>query len=377
MDGSTSAFIVTENITKAKALENCKLNSKNNPKSSIYCTWKGDEIYSFTPKPIEETGILSVFADGTLIMTGMDMTQSTALSQCKNKASSYPNSEIKCSWNNAQIYYVPKPETKATLYVYVNGSSNLTKEKLTRETALTECKSRALQYTNSEVKCTWNGEQIYYVPKSDTYAKFVIEVEGKIIYTQENITRDTALAQCKEKAYSYTNSEFKCSWNSSQIYYIRGKEAIYKLYVNDERLDGRSGLNLREAREACSQAQEKYSRSEVICYWDDDIIFSSEEDRDDETEYCGYGYEYLLDIDRCVKSSSLTYYSLMKREFGTTISRLTVSKLKLVLERIEDMEYKYSENSTTRLKLEALKLVIEAEIRDQQGDDFDFSDLFN
>ena len=85
----------------------------------------------------------------------------------------------------------------------------------------------------------------------------------------------------------------------------------------------------------------------------------------------------MTDVDRCVKSSYLSYYSIMKREFGTTISRLTVSKLKLVLERIEDIEYRYSENTTTRLKLEALKLVIEAEIRDQQGDDFDFSDLFN
>ncbi len=67
----------------------------------------------------------------------------------------------------------------------------------------------------------------------------------------------------------------------------------------------------------------------------------------------------------------------MKREFGTTISRLSVSKLKIVLERIEDIEYRYSENTTTRLKLEALKIIIEKEIREQEGDDFDFSDLFN
>ena len=67
----------------------------------------------------------------------------------------------------------------------------------------------------------------------------------------------------------------------------------------------------------------------------------------------------------------------MKREFGTTISRLSVSKLKIVLERIEDIEYRYSENTTTRLKLEALKIIIEKEIREQEGDDFDFSDLFD
>lgn len=44
----------TNNISRADALTNCKLNHKNNPNTSIYCSWNGDEIFSYDPatKPI-------------------------------------------------------------------------------------------------------------------------------------------------------------------------------------------------------------------------------------------------------------------------------------------------------------------------------------
>lgn len=39
-------FITTEGITKSEALNNCLLNAKNNPQSSVRCVWNNGEIYS-------------------------------------------------------------------------------------------------------------------------------------------------------------------------------------------------------------------------------------------------------------------------------------------------------------------------------------------
>lgn len=47
LGGSETPFIITENISKTEALENCKINSSNNPTKSIRCTWNGVEMYSY------------------------------------------------------------------------------------------------------------------------------------------------------------------------------------------------------------------------------------------------------------------------------------------------------------------------------------------
>ena len=254
-------FITTEKVNKSYAIDNCKLNSKNNPTASIYCTWNGIEVYSYNPTPVQVTGVLNVIVNGSSVMTGMDMTRETALTQCKNKAQSYTGSEIKCTWNNEQIYYVPATEKTAIFIAYQDGVK-IGGQTMTKKAAEQECTLMHILYTKSELRCIWDGVEFY-----------------------NNI--------------------------------------------------------------------------------------------DDTPEYCSSGYEYFSDLDRCVKLSYLTYYSLMSREYGYTISKLSVSKLKIVIERIEDIENKYSESSTIRLKLEALKLVIEKEIRKQEGDGFDFEDLFN
>ncbi len=376
--------------------------------------------------PAEETGILSVFADGTLVMTGVDMSKSVALTQCKSKASSYPNSEIKCSWNNSQIYYVPKPETKATLLMYVDGKMVYSQTNLTRTRALWDCQIESGKYKSAEIRCNWNGEEIYYIQKPETKATLYVYINWVLNLTKENLTRESAGIECKSRLQQYQNSEvtctwnnytityaeyiitidgvsknytitkeeaikncaanseklpyktIKCTWNGIQIWYYEAKEKVstYVLYIDGKNYWAKYDVTYTQAKESCLNARNVYKNNDIECKWDNNTFYSSE-GIDDEPEYCWYGYEYLLDIDRCIKSSSLTYYSLMKREFETTISRLSVSKLKIVLERIEDIEYRYSENTTTRLKLEALKIIIEKEIREQEGDDFDFSDLFD
>ncbi len=58
MNGSTTPFIITKDITKENALSNCMINHNNNPSSIIRCTWNNVEIYSF--KPATGTGTTSV-----------------------------------------------------------------------------------------------------------------------------------------------------------------------------------------------------------------------------------------------------------------------------------------------------------------------------
>ncbi len=42
---SSRNFITTKSIPCQAALDNCKLNARNNPSRSFYCTWNGKEIY--------------------------------------------------------------------------------------------------------------------------------------------------------------------------------------------------------------------------------------------------------------------------------------------------------------------------------------------
>ncbi|MDO8481941.1 MAG: peptidoglycan-binding domain-containing protein [bacterium] len=46
MGGSSTPFIITNNIPRTYAVENCQLNATNNPATSIRCTWNGEEVYS-------------------------------------------------------------------------------------------------------------------------------------------------------------------------------------------------------------------------------------------------------------------------------------------------------------------------------------------
>jgi hypothetical protein len=41
-----SLFITTQNVSRAYAVDNCQLNAKSNPDSSIRCTWGSEEVYS-------------------------------------------------------------------------------------------------------------------------------------------------------------------------------------------------------------------------------------------------------------------------------------------------------------------------------------------
>ncbi|MSU74197.1 peptidoglycan-binding protein [Candidatus Kaiserbacteria bacterium] len=46
MGGSVTPFIITNNVSRQYAVDNCQLNASNNPNTAIHCTWNGEEVYS-------------------------------------------------------------------------------------------------------------------------------------------------------------------------------------------------------------------------------------------------------------------------------------------------------------------------------------------
>ena len=222
------------------------------------------------------------------------------------------------------------------------------------------------------------GMWVYTCGKTTTPTEetgsLTVKVNGSSVMTGMDMTRSVALTKCKEKATYYPNSEVSCTWNNEQIYYVPAAEktAIFIAYQDGIKTGGKK-MTKKAAEEECNLMHILSTKSELRCMWDGVEFYNN----DDTPEYCSSDYEYFNDLDRCVKSSYFTYYSLMNREYGYTISKLSISKLKTIIERIKDIEDKYSINSAILLKLEALKLVIEVEIRKQEGDDFDFEDLFN
>lgn len=66
MDGQQ--FIKTENLSKAEATANCKLNATNNPKSVVRCIWRGVEIFSTTTvKPTPRFNGITYPVDSPLV----------------------------------------------------------------------------------------------------------------------------------------------------------------------------------------------------------------------------------------------------------------------------------------------------------------------
>ncbi|KND47007.1 MAG: hypothetical protein AB199_01070 [Parcubacteria bacterium C7867-004] len=75
-----SQFIETRDSTESEALSNCKLNARNNPYSSIRCTWNGREIYSAgsngTSTGNRNTPTLSFYASADRVSAGEGVTLS-------------------------------------------------------------------------------------------------------------------------------------------------------------------------------------------------------------------------------------------------------------------------------------------------------------
>jgi hypothetical protein len=60
---------------------------------------------------------------------------------------------------------IAKSVSTGTYIGYMNGNAFITTQNITKDNALANCKTNALNNPNSSIRCTWNGEEIYlYTP---------------------------------------------------------------------------------------------------------------------------------------------------------------------------------------------------------------------
>lgn len=103
--GKERLFITTKDITKEDALANCKLNHKNNPKLGIRCTW-GEETIFKVNEIVRATydGYFIVKGLKQRFIQTKDILRADALSNCKLNAKNNPNKSVYCTWGKETIF---------------------------------------------------------------------------------------------------------------------------------------------------------------------------------------------------------------------------------------------------------------------------------
>lgn len=203
MDGKQ--FIATENISRAEALANCKLNATNNPTAVVRCTWRGEEIYvstsvKSTPRIIEAMGPADASFINATIVFGMPLTGIPAVTGPANIGSinwgdgtavetvfelisgrektvrrkhvyasngSYTITvtglDGKTDTKTVSISMLPQPKPVTTgLYRgYKSGRLSIETPNLSKATAQTNCQTLVAANPAVTVRCEWNGKVIF------------------------------------------------------------------------------------------------------------------------------------------------------------------------------------------------------------------------
>lgn len=134
LNGSTQPFITIKSLSKDEAMSNCMGNHIDNSKVQIRCTFNGVEIYSFKPTTAEASGgtptptpkasstisntVYSIYLNGSAqsFMTAKGLSKEEALRNCMGNHTDRPNTQIRCTFNGVEIYSF-KPVTETTTSV--------------------------------------------------------------------------------------------------------------------------------------------------------------------------------------------------------------------------------------------------------------------
>ncbi len=128
LNGSIQPFITIKSLSKDEAMSNCMGNHTDNSKVQIRCTFNGVEIYSFKPTSAEASG-------GTPTPT------------------------------------IPSTGSSTVYALYLNGSTQpfVTVRSLSKEEALRNCMGNHTDRPTTQIRCTFNGVEIYsFKPTTDT-----------------------------------------------------------------------------------------------------------------------------------------------------------------------------------------------------------------
>lgn len=175
-NGQKKLFITTAKISKVEALENCKLNAKNNPNDGIYCTWDGAKLYE-EAEPIDRGGILKITIVENGKTSGMgiaDISLAGAKSHCAAVAKDKPKAGIVCEFDGQVIFKqkeVTEPQVKLATYkgYFVKGGDKtlfITTKDISKKDALANCKLNHKNNPTKGIYCTWDGDKLFEAAKT-------------------------------------------------------------------------------------------------------------------------------------------------------------------------------------------------------------------
>ncbi len=93
--------------------------------------WKGDTFlgvrefskpFLITSTPVIPTGTYIGYMNGNAFITTQNITKDNALANCKTNALNNPNSSIRCTWNGEEIYLYTPPVVAGTYVNRLNGA---------------------------------------------------------------------------------------------------------------------------------------------------------------------------------------------------------------------------------------------------------------
>ncbi|MCC6138198.1 MAG: hypothetical protein IT287_06170 [Bdellovibrionaceae bacterium] len=222
-----SLLLTKKDISKVDAVTLCKLKATENKTVGLKCLWNGDVVYS-VPEPVLKDVYQGYFIEKgkeRLFITTKDISRADALANCKLNSTNNPKYGIKCTWGKEVIYKKDEPVAKDVYqgYFIEKGKERLfiTTKDIPRGMALENCMLNSTNNPKYGIKCTWGKEVIYKKDEpvaKDVYQGYFIE-KGKerLFITTKDISRADALANCKLNSTSNPKLGIKCTWGKEVI----------------------------------------------------------------------------------------------------------------------------------------------------------------
>lgn len=203
MDGKQ--FIATENISRAEALANCKLNATNNPTAVVRCTWRGEEIYvstsvKSTPRIIEAMGPADASFINATIVFGMPLTGIPAVTGPANIGS--------INWGDGTAV--------ETVFELISGREKTVR----RKHVYASNGSYTITVTGLDGKTDTKTVSISMLPqpKPVTTGLYRGYKSGRLSIETPNLSKATAQTNCQTLVAANPTVTVRCEWNSKVIF---------------------------------------------------------------------------------------------------------------------------------------------------------------
>ena len=203
MDGRQ--FIGTENISRAEALSNCKLNATNNPTAVVRCTWRGEEIYvstsvKSTPRIVEAMGPADASFINATIVFGMPTTGMPVITGPANIGS--------INWGDGTAV--------ETVFELISG----TQKTVHRKHTYASNGSYTITVTGLDGKTDTKTVSISMLPQPKPVIGGLYRAykSGRLTVEKQDMIKAAAQANCQEVVTANPTVPVRCEWNGKVIF---------------------------------------------------------------------------------------------------------------------------------------------------------------